>query len=183
MKRTLFLTLLVVFLSLFESCGDSGNQENLSQRSRSHRGHCRTTTSGEDWKDFVENVKNAHFEKFTVGTNSCRQYEHSYKDPCTREGIFTFCAHINFTPLVPDSTPCSSGPLHEKELVDLVTPVPLNFEAEICGDTMVRAMIGVRGKGTELDLYQFNFEEPIHYNPTWQQVWKDKKKYKITVRQ
>ena len=182
-KRILPLLLLSTMLA----CGNEGNNnDDWDRRGPPHRDrgpNCHTSTSSADWRDFVENVKNLNFAEHTsiVG---CTEYRRSIKlQNCDQKGIFYICDGSTYDRLLGSNT-CSSGPLHGKSLVDLVTPMPLNFEAEICGNTMVGAMIGVKGKGKHPDLYEFDFEMPVHYNPRSKQIWKDTdRRYEIITRQ
>ena len=180
MLHTLLLALLV-------SCGDDGGDNQLGDRDRHHWRNCRTTTSGEVWREFVENVKELRFEEFTPGSATCWESSYDNKLPnCKMKGIFHICDGSTYSNIPKGSTGCSSGDSHENSLYSLVKPTPLNFEAEICGDDnrMVRAQIAIKGKGKQPDMYQFNFELPARYNPIWKQVWKDSdRRYTITVRQ
>ena len=171
-----------IFLSgLFVSCGDSDNQEDIGNKNPRNSENCRSTASGEAWQDFVNNVKELRFPQFSPNT-SCLEGTQANKLPhCKQRGIFYVCDGTTYSKS--DGTvACSYGSAHQQYLIDLVKPRPVNFEAEICGGTMVRAHIAVRGKGEQEDLYQFDFELPTRFNPKWKQVWKDKRRYEIVVR-
>ena len=174
---------LCLLLALLVSCGDSGNEDGLGKRNRG-QGKCQFTTSGEDWREFVANVKELRFPAFSE-QGACWENSYFTKLPsCDRDGIFYFCGCWDCQTNAPDgSVPCSSGALHEQTLINLVTPMPTNFEAEICDGKMVRAKIAIQGKGSQEDIYQFDFERPARFNPTWKQYWKSKNKYKVIVRQ
>ena len=185
MKRVFFLLALILLLPTLESCGNDDNQEVYSsgEKSPSRVEKCESSTSLEDWKIFVDNVKKSAFADFS-GWTSCQEIHRKIKlSNCGQKGIFYICEGSTYNK--PDgSNACSSGDAHQQILNALVTPKPLNFQAVICEGVMVEAQIAVSGKGAQPDLYRFDFDYPVHYNPIFKQVWSDHdRRYRITVRQ
>ena len=178
MKKTLLLTFSVIVFSIFESCGDGGNEEQFSQRDSSQRRDCRTTTLGKDATDFKKKVKELDF---ALGDfRSCWEFvQVGQKQKCKWWG----CYDIYYSR--PDGAePCSSGAAHEASLIKLASKPLVNFQAEICDGEISIAKITVSGTGNLPDYHVFDFELPAHFNPVRQEIWRDKeKKYKIIVRQ
>ena len=174
MRTIVLCTLLAVFLS----CGESENRSDVGDRHDKLGAGCRLTTSRKDSQEFIEKVKRMDFEPFS--SRDCWEFSQiGQTQRCKWWGCY------GFTYNRPEgAVPCSSGASHEQSLIDLVSVTLTNFEAEICGDKMVRAKIAVGGKGIRPDYHVFDFELPARFNPIRQEIWRDEdKKYRITVRQ
>ena len=186
MKGFFRITGSLLLLFAITSCGggDDENTETISREKRGEGRKCYTRTTGEAWKEFVENVKSLNFADFS--TYNCWESSWNSKGPnCKTKGWLYLCDGTRYYNKPVGSTPCQGGGIHEAALIKLVTARPNNFEAEFCGDdVMVRAKIAVSGVGQEDDQYHFDFEVPASHNPVFKKVWRDSdRRYTVTVRQ
>ena len=184
MKVFFKLTLVFVMLLTVVSCGDDDDNENSSHLSKHGRRKCEISSKTAAWRDFVENVKDLNF----ADSYSYNCQETSYTSKLlnvNRKGIFYFYDGTTYHGRFEKTGVCTSGPLHEKYLIDLVSKTPTQFEAEFCNGKMVTAKIALPGKGKyEPDHYYFNFEQPASFNPYYKREWRDAdRRTRTTVRQ
>ena len=187
MKIFLKSTLAICLLLTVVSCGeddDNDNSSNLSEERhrRKHRHNCQVSSTTAAWKEFVNNVKELNFNE-DFSPHACWESTQVSKLP-NRECKWWGCFQDGTSYTKPEgSKVCTSGALHEKDLIDLVKKTPLRFEAEFCDDKMVGGAIAIKGKGIEGDVYRFNFELPASFNPVFKKVWKDAdRRFEVKVR-